>query len=386
MKKCKKIVCAIVIACILAGAAFVALEFMGVIDLNSARKTEEKSETEQDGNKIADDETEPWHIVFKGYAFSVNPVGLAIIHESGCLNIRSCDDYLIQIDVEDKTMADFWDNREQRKKNIEDAGYVMELEPEKFEIQGKEYIRYIASLANERGAKFDRSYFYQLICDAGEGQRFFTSIRFDEIDIDALSGSERAEVYEKAADEAVAIVAGAVPTDETNDMTGSYWQADGYSGTFSSDVVKEEYTDAELVDSIANEDIYVSYEIPENFILLRDDQTGKSYYSEADKSQVIVSVIPYTWKSAADMAEDSNSAGISKVTAEGQYEEKGKIYYYYAYSILRIRNGTRKTSYYFNAYTDLEDGNIYSINGFADDSPEIMNPKTYTRFMSITEE
>lgn len=43
-------------------------------------------------------------------------------------------------------------------------------------------------------------------------------------------------------------------------MTGSYWQADGYSGTFSSDVVKEEYTDAELVDSIANEDIYVSYE------------------------------------------------------------------------------------------------------------------------------
>ena len=70
-------------------------------------------------------------------------------------------------------------------------------------------------------------------------------------------------------------------------MTGSYWQADGYSGTFSSDVVKEEYTDAELVDSIANEDIYVSYEIPENFILLRDDQTGKSYYSEADKSHII---------------------------------------------------------------------------------------------------
>lgn len=164
MKKCKKIVCAIVIACILAGAAFVALEFMGVIDLNSARKTEEKSETEQDGNKIADDETEPWHIVFKGYAFSVNPVGLAIIHD-----IRSCDDYLIQIDVEDKTMADFWDNREQRKKNIEDAGYVMELEPEKFEIQGKEYIRYIASLANERGAKFDRSYFISLYVMPGKG-------------------------------------------------------------------------------------------------------------------------------------------------------------------------------------------------------------------------
>ena len=43
-----------------------------------------------------------------------------------------------------------------------------------------------------------------------------------------------------------------------------------------------------------------------------------------------------TWKSAADMAEDSNSAGISKVTAEGQYEEKGKIYYYYALSLIHI--------------------------------------------------
>ena len=71
MKKCKKIVCAIVIACVLAGAAFVALEFMGVIDLNSARKTEEKSETEQDGNKIADDETEPWHIFFEKFSIDV---------------------------------------------------------------------------------------------------------------------------------------------------------------------------------------------------------------------------------------------------------------------------------------------------------------------------
>ena len=42
MKKCKKIVCAIVIACILAGAAFVALEFMGVIDLNSAEDGRKK--------------------------------------------------------------------------------------------------------------------------------------------------------------------------------------------------------------------------------------------------------------------------------------------------------------------------------------------------------
>lgn len=372
MKKCKKIVCAIVIACILAGVAFVALEFMGVIDLNSARKTEEKSETEQDGNKIADDETEPWHIVFKGYAFSVKPVGLAIIHESGCLNIRSCDDYLIQIDVEDKTMADFWDNREQRKKNIEDAGYVMELEPEKFEIQGKEYIRYIASLANERGAKFDRSYFYQLICDAGEGQRFFTSIRFDEIDIDALSGSERAEVYEKAADEAVAIVAGAVPTDETNDMTGSYWQED-------------EAMETGVVDSVVNGDTTVSYEIPENYSLQNEDLSGKTYYSDSDKITIVTSIVPYSWMTASDMADRKTGAGISKVTEEGQCEVNGVTFYYYTYSTLYIKDGKRNITYYFNAYADLKDGNIYTVSGFADDNPDAMDRDTYYSFMNITE-
>ena len=372
MKKCKKIVCAIVIACILAGAAFVALEFMGVIDLNSARKTEEKSETEQDGKKIADDETEPWHIVFKGYAFSVKPVGLAIIHESGCLNIRSCDDYLIQIDVEDKTMADFWDNREQRKKNIEDAGYVMELEPEKFEIQGKEYIRYIASLANERGAKFDRSYFYQLICDAGEGQRFFTSIRFDEIDIDALSGAERAEVYEKAADEAVAIVAGAVPTDGTNDMTGSYWQED-------------EAMETGVVDSVVNGDTTVSYEIPENYSLQNEDLSGKTYYSDGDKITVVTSIVPYSWMTASDMADRKTQAGISKVTEEGQCEVNGVTFYYYTYSTLYIKDGKRNITYYFNAYADLKDGNIYTVSGFADDNPDAMDRDTYYSFMNITE-
>ena len=302
---------------IFAGAIAAALDFMGVINLKNHDQTEDETLY-----------SELWHIVFKGYAFSVKPAGIAIIHESGCLNIRSTDEYLVQIDVEDDSADDFWNDRDGRVQHMKESGYTMEQYPEKIRVDDREYIRYIVSMKEERGAEYDSSYFCVLISDAG----------------------------------------------------------DGYSGTFSSDVVKEEYTDAELVDSIANEDIYVSYEIPENFILLRDDQTGKSYYSEADKSQVIVSVIPYTWKSAADMAEDSNSAGISKVTAEGQYEEKGKIYYYYAYSILRIRNGTRKTSYYFNAYTDLEDGNIYSINGFADDSPEIMNPKTYTRFMSITEE
>ena len=315
MKKFKKVLYVIISVVIFAGAIAAALDFMGVINLKNHDQTEDETLY-----------SELWHIVFKGYAFSVKPAGIAIIHESGCLNIRSTDEYLVQIDVEDDSADDFWNDRDGRVQHMKESGYTMEQYPEKIRVDDREYIRYIVSMKEERGAEYDSSYFCVLISDAGDDKRFLTVVRFDGTDIAAMDTASRNDMYEKAIDEAACVTSSAVPTDETNDMTGSYWQADGYSGTFSSDVVKEEYTDAELVDSIANEDIYVSYEIPENFILLRDDQTGKSYYSEADKSQVIVSVIPYTWKSAADMAEDSNSAGISKVTAEGQYEEKGKIY------------------------------------------------------------
>ncbi len=373
MKKCKKIISAIITVCILVFAAIAALDFMGVINLGSVQTAEDGDGTGQVENEISAAGTEPWHIVFKGYAFSVRPIGTAIIHESGCLNIRSCDEYLIQINVEDKTVADFWDNRKQLKENIEDAGYVMELDPEKFEINGKEYLRYIASLEGERGADFDASYFYQLICDAGKEQRIFTSIRFDGIDIDAMSGAERDAIYEKAAYEAANIISKAVPTDETNDMTGSYWQT-------------KEVIETGIVDSIADGDTSVSYELPEGYSLMNEDLSGKTYYSDVDKITVVTSVVPYTWMTAADMAVRKTGAGISNVVDEGQREVNGVTFYYYTYSVLYIKNGKRSLTYNFAAYADLKNGDIYTINSFADDNPDVMEPGTYYDFMDITEE
>ena len=196
MKRYKKIIYVILMICILAGSVFAALDFMGVVDLNFRNKKfgEDVSATENE-NGANTNNPEPWHIVFKGYAFSVEPVGLAIIHESGCINIRSCDEYLIQIDVEDGTAEEFWNGRDERVKNMEDSGYVIELAPEKVELQGREYIRYIISLANERGADVDNTYFYVLVSDAGDDQRFFTVIKFDEINIASLNVKEKGEIY-----------------------------------------------------------------------------------------------------------------------------------------------------------------------------------------------
>lgn len=378
MKRYKKIIYVIFMICILAGSVFAALDFMGVVDLNFSNKKfgEDVSATENE-NGTNTNNPEPWHIVFKGYAFSVEPVGLAIIHESGCINIRSCDEYLIQIDVEDGTAEEFWNGRDDRVKNMEDSGYVIELAPEKVELQGREYIRYIISLANERGADVDNTYFYVLVSDAGDDQRFFTVIKFDGIDIASLNVKEKDEIYEKAVDEVTSIVAGAVPTDETNDMAGSYWQETQPVDTGNSATDK---------DSITNEDTIVSYELPEGYILTDDDLSGKKYYSDIDRVNVTISVVPYTWMTAADMAERERGAGISKVIRSGQYEVNGVTFYYYTYSILYIRGGKRSITYHFNGYADLKNGDIYSVYGFADDNPAAMEPDTYADFMKINME
>lgn len=408
MKRYKKIIYVILMICILAGSVFAALDFMGVVDLNFRNKKfgEDVSATENE-NGANTNNPEPWHIVFKGYAFSVEPVGLAIIHESGCINIRSCDEYLIQIDVEDGTAEELWNGRDERVKNMEDSGYVIELAPEKVELQGREYIRYIISLANERGADVDNTYFYVLVSDTGDDQRFFTVIKFDGIDIASLNVKEKDGIYEKAVDEVTAVVAGAVPTDETNDMAGSYWQetqpienfatdndnnigADNITGADSkvnknSDDNSSE-NDILIKDSITNEDTTVSYELPEGYILTDDDLSGKKYYSDNDKVNVMISVVPYTWMTAADMAEREHRAGISKVIRSGQYEEKGVTFYYYTYSILYIRGEKRSITYHFNGYADLKNGDIYSVYGFADDNPAAMEPDTYADFMKINME
>lgn len=382
MKRYKKIIYVILMICILTGSVFAALDFMGVVNLNTinAKFGEDRSATENETNT---NNPEPWHIVFKGYAFSVEPVGLAIIHESGCINIRSCDEYLIQIDVEDGTAEKLWNGRDERVKNMEASGYVIELAPEKVKLQGREYVRYIISLANERGADVDNTYFYVLVSDAGDDQRFFTVIKFDEIDIASLNVKEKDGIYQKAVDEVTSIVAGAVPTDETNDMAGSYWQETQPVDTENSATDKGNNID---VDNITNEDTTVSYELPEGYILTDDDLSGKKYYSDNDKVNVMISVVPYTWMTAADMAEREHRAGISKVIRSGQYEEKGVTFYYYTYSILYIRGEKRSITYHFNGYADLKNGDIYSVYGFADDNPAAMEPDTYADFMKINME
>lgn len=371
MKKYKEIIFRLLFICMLIGVTSASLTFMGVIGHTENVVTDTEKEGDE-GDEMAET-TEDWHIVFKGFSFLVKPAGTAIIHESGCLNVRSCDDYLIQIDVEEKTMDDFWDNRAERVQSIENSGYVIVLPPEKTQIGGKEYVKYIVSLANERGAAFENSYFGVLIRQASDKERILTTIRFDGTDMDALNAEQKAAIYEKAFVQARAIADSAVETEETNDMVGTYWQENVYMETG-------------LVDSIVDKDTVVSYKLPDQYKLLSDNLAGKSYYADTEKRNVLVSVVPYSWMSAKDMAESRRRAGISKVVDEGRYEVNGVIYYYYAYSVLHIKGEKRSCTYHFAAYADLKNCDIYVICGDAADNPQAMEPHGYYDFMDIKEE
>ena len=130
----------------------------------------------------------------------------------------------------------------------------------------------------------------------------------------------------------------------------------------------------------------MSYKLPDKYKLLSDNQAGKSYYADTENRDVTVSVVPYSWMSAKDMAESKRGAGISKVVDEGRYEVNGVIYYYYAYSVLHIKGEKRSCTYHFAAYADLKNGDIYVIYGDADDNPQAMEPQSYYDFMDIKEE
>ncbi len=211
-----------------------------------------------------------------------------------------------------------------------------------------------------------------LISEASERKRFLATVRFDGIDVELLDTEERAALYEEALIQTTDVISSAHPTDKNDDATGTYWE-------------KQEPMAYLSEDSLSADEITISYRLPEGYNLMSDNEAGKTYYSEKDQTHVITSIIPYSWITAEEMAESKNSAGISRIITEGEYEINGLDYYYYTYSVMYMKNDEKSYSYHFYAFADLENGNIYSIHGLTDANAEIINKEYYYDFMNIEE-
>lgn len=365
MKKFKIIISVIIGICVLAVVVFGGLLFMGVV--NWPQKNSEHSIKESQRPESQTDETEladEWEIIFEGFEFKVKKKGKAMVHESGCLNIRSRDEYLIQIDVEDSDVEEFWENRVSKTEKMKNAGNVIELEPQKITVDKKEYIEYRLVIEN--------TYYEILISGTGDGKRIWGIAVFDGIDMANLDEKQRDDYYESAISEITTILKKAKVTDKKDDIAGSGWEE------------KEPLADI-TEDTISKDEISVSYKLPEGYIFYTENIGGKGYYSEQDDAYVQTSIIASPSSTAKEYAESKSLAGISQITSEGKYEINGLTYYYYSYSVKWVEDDEEKYEYKFAAYADLDGGDIYSITGYSQTNPEIMDAQYYKNFMEIKE-
>ena len=336
---------------------------MGVVNLpqKGTEKTQEAGKTQGSPNNQDIDE---WEIVFKGFEFRVNKKGKALIHESGCLNIRSREEYLIQIDVEDKSVDEFWEKRQAKIRGMKKAGNTFELEPQKITVDKKEYIEY--------RLKSDNKFYEVLIGGAGQGKRIWGIAVFDGIDMAKLNEKQQAAYYEEAISEMTSILAKAKPTDKKNDIAGAAWEE------------KVQISDITEV-TITKEEIAVSYKLPEGYTFCTDNITGKGYHSEQDGADVLLSIIYKSSSTAKEHAQSKSLAGISQITSQGQCTINGITFYYYSYSVKWMEEDEEKYEYKFEAFADLEGDGVFSISGYSQTNPEIMNAEYYKTFMEINE-
>lgn len=367
-------------ACIAVGglwllALFGGLWFAGIFSQggnSGLHETEEElsAETDKGAPRV-------WEVVFQGMNFTLPQKGKVYLHPSGCMNIRLEDRYLIQIEVREDTVDEIWEGMEQRRESLTNYGYRIEKEPERLTGEERDYVRYIVSLENERGSDLDRSYFEVILAPADEGRHLLASIRFDGIDVDKLDETLRERIYEEAFTQTDEIFASACPTEQMDDEIGTLWMED------KSIDAEQRYISEDTI--VYGDGQYrLSYRLPQHCMLTADNIAGKTYYDEDNQVYIQTNVVKFTWMTAKDMAESSESRQLSRPLASGEVKVNDRIFYYYTYSVMEYGKNDASTDYYFHGYCDLEDGSIYYIDGHGEDYPEAVEAAYYLEWMDIS--
>ncbi len=369
MDKSAKIISGVFLA---AAVVFMGLWFMGAVSFPNAKREVKERKAEEEIS-----EPDMWEIVYEGRMFSVDSCATAYIHESGCLNIRFSDDYLIQVAAEEESIDDFWNDREEKLQSIEDSGYRIETEPKRVTAGGREYVRYVISMEDEE-PESGRIYMQVLFTPTDDDRRFLVCIKYDGTDMEALDQGGRDDRYEQAFKEVQQIFDTSVLTGQEEDAVGSIWLPNLYTEE------EKEYLSGDTLE-YADGRLAVSYRLPAGCYLLPDALMGRNYRTEDDNIYINVKVWENISATAEEKAAMHSGAGISKIHTQGETVVQGKTFYYYTYSILRSSRTEKSYTYYFTAYHDLENGGVLEISGWSYENAEAMDSAFYAEVMDITE-
>lgn len=356
-------------------AVFLGLWFAGVLSFSEKGMSEAEESSVTAGQN--EEQARVWEIVFRGMKFTIPQKGIALVHESGCLNIRQNDQYLIQISIEDDSIDDIWESMDTRRESLIESGYRLEKEAVRLTEGGQDCIRYVVSMEKERGSDYDRSYFEVVFAPAKEGRHILAVIRYDGIDVDGLDEETRDQVYAEGFAAAEAVLDTACPTDEIDDEVGSYWMEDV-------SLDPEQLYLAEDTITYGDGQYMLSVRLPEGCMLVADTIAGKEYFDSVNQVYIYANVIEYKWQTAKDMADMLAARELSRIHEEGETEVNGRTFYYYSYSVLEYEKNKTTIRYHFEAFCDLEDGSIYTIAGYTEDYPEALEKAYYMNWMDVT--
>ncbi|MCM1084231.1 MAG: hypothetical protein NC393_14270 [Clostridium sp.] len=352
-------------------AVFIGLWFMGLFSFAGNNRRAASS---------SDASSYHWEIVYHGMKFSSDVPATVYFHETDCLNIRIKKEYLIQISSEDITADDFWSNKEDKVKHLIDAGYRMECDPRQLTADNRTYINYIVSISDLERSPFDRCYSSIYITDIDEGSRFFATISYDGIDMENMSNDKRDELYKDAEKDLTDLLNAAAPTDQADDEVGTL--------LFPDDIQADKETIISQDALYDKGDIVINYYLPDNAYFISDTNLStikqKNYKIKDTDYYVSVSIYSNKWSNAEELAGKHASAGFTEITHEGSLTVGGKVFYYYTYSVARRSKVKTEVTYYFEAFSDMDNGNIYHIGGHSN-SEDIMNPDFYYGLMDISE-
>ncbi|MCM1538427.1 MAG: hypothetical protein NC254_08520 [bacterium] len=317
-----------------------------------------------------------WEIIFSGMKFTIPQKGKALVHESGCLNIRQTDAYLLQIVLEEGTLDTMWEGMGEKQESLAASGYRMEKEAERLTGDGRDQIRYRISLGNERGSDYERTYFAVMLAPADEGRHFLAVLCYDGVDMEHLELAERDRLYEEAFAAAETVLSAAQKTDETDDEAGSFWMED-VSLTPERPYLSE--------DAIIYQDgqYRISYQLPEDCMLISDNIAGKTYLDTVHQVYVQTNVMRYAWRTAKEMAEQFAAEELSRIHTQGEVTVNGRTFYYYSQSVMEYAKAGTEMHYYFHAYCDLDDGSVYYLYGRSDEEPAALEESYYFDWMNL---
>jgi hypothetical protein len=356
---------------VVALTTFLGLWLMGVISFSGRERLQEvNTQINPTDENVSEAE---WSIVYGGLNFFIDGEATAYIHDSGCLNLNMNSGYLIQIETEDKTMDDFWDNRKANMEKILSAGYQEELAPERMMADEREYVRYVLSLDDGE----EITYYMAVFTPRDENSRFFVCVKYDDIDVASMDEAEKSGLYNDSMELVEEIFANAVNTDQPDDEIGSLWMPD-----ISSDKGLE-LSDFISGDTLEYGEHKVTYFLPENCRKQAGALIGNNYVMDSDLVHFNVCVWENSYNSAEKKAELHDSSEISALSSQGSVEVGEYAFYYYSYSIMKGSKNEKKYTYNFVAYCDLGDNTVYEISASSNENEEVMDYSYWTEVMSI---